>query len=187
MLHALRVSKPSSIAPLPPLPQRPLFVQFLLQPSSFHQYWPSVPFPPGKLPSPPDFLVFTVCTIKISYLAFLLPLFALPLRVSPLHCLTSLLWQGLLYYLVTQSCATPWTVAHQAPLPMGFLRQEYWSGLPFPSPGNLLSPEIELISSASAGIFFTTVPPGKTHSRESYFFTNPRKNQDNVLHKVGNT
>ena len=33
--------------------------------------------------------------------------------------------------------ATPWTVAHQAPLPVGFPRQEYWSGLPFPSPGDL--------------------------------------------------
>ena len=42
--------------------------------------------------------------------------------------------------LVTQSCLTfsdPWTVAHQAPLSMGFSRQECWSGLPFPSPGDL--------------------------------------------------
>ena len=39
---------------------------------------------------------------------------------------------------------TPWTVAHQAPLSMGFPRpEEYWSGLPFPSPGDLLDPEIE--------------------------------------------
>ena len=38
---------------------------------------------------------------------------------------------------------TPWTVAYQAPLSMGFSRQEYWSGLPFPSPGNLPDPEIE--------------------------------------------
>ena len=41
----------------------------------------------------------------------------------------------------------PWTVAHQAPLSMGFLRQEYWSGLPFPSPGNLPDPGIELVRS----------------------------------------
>ena len=40
--------------------------------------------------------------------------------------------------------ATPWTVAHQAPLSMGFSRQEYWSGLPFPSPGDLPNPGIEL-------------------------------------------
>ena len=39
--------------------------------------------------------------------------------------------------------ATPWTVAHQAPLSMGFPRQEYWNGLPFPYPGNLLLPGIE--------------------------------------------
>ena len=38
---------------------------------------------------------------------------------------------------------TPWTVAHQAPPSMGFSRQEYWSGLPFPSPGDLLDPGIE--------------------------------------------
>ena len=39
--------------------------------------------------------------------------------------------------------ATPWTVAHRAPLSKGFPRQEYWSGLPFPSPGDLPDPEIE--------------------------------------------
>ena len=39
--------------------------------------------------------------------------------------------------------ATPWTVAHQAPLSMGFSMQEYWSRLPFPSPGDLLDPRIE--------------------------------------------
>ena len=39
--------------------------------------------------------------------------------------------------------ATPWTVAHQAPWSMGFSRHEYWSGLPFPSPGNLPTPGIE--------------------------------------------
>ena len=38
---------------------------------------------------------------------------------------------------------TPWTVAHQAPLSIGFSRQEYWSGLPFPSPGDLADPGIE--------------------------------------------
>ena len=42
-----------------------------------------------------------------------------------------------------QTLATPWTVACQAPLSMGFSRQEYWSGLPFPSPGDLPDPGIE--------------------------------------------
>ena len=59
---------------------------------------------------------------------------------------------------------TRWTVVSQAPLSMGFPRQEYWSGLPFPFPGNLPDSGIEPTSSASpalAGRFFTTVPPGK--------------------------
>ena len=49
--------------------------------------------------------------------------------------------------LVAKSCltlVTPWTVAHQAPLSMGFSRQEYWSGLPFPSPGDLPTQESNL-------------------------------------------
>ena len=49
---------------------------------------------------------------------------------------------------------TPWTVAHQASLSMGFPRQECWSGLPFPSPGDLLDPGIKPESSALAGRFF---------------------------------
>ena len=62
---------------------------------------------------------------------------------------------------VAQSCPTlwtPWTVAHQAPLSMGFSRREYWSGLPFPSPGDLPYSGIEpksLTSPALAGGFFT--------------------------------
>ena len=63
-----------------------------------------------------------------------------------------------------QLFATPWTVACQAPLCMGFSRQEYWSGLPFPLPGDLPKPETEptsLVSPALTGGFFTTVPPGK--------------------------
>ena len=44
---------------------------------------------------------------------------------------------------------TPWTVAHQTPLSMGFRRQEYWSGLPFPTPGDLSDPGIKPESPAS--------------------------------------
>ena len=65
---------------------------------------------------------------------------------------------------MSDSFVTPWTVAHQAPLSMELPRQEYWSGLPFPTPGDLLDPGIEPASLASptlAGGFFTTVPPGK--------------------------
>ena len=59
---------------------------------------------------------------------------------------------------------TLWTVAHQAPLSMGFCRQEYWSGLSFPSPGDLPDPGIEPVSPALAGEFFITEPPGKPRS-----------------------
>ena len=57
--------------------------------------------------------------------------------------------------------ATPKTIAHQAPLSMGFPRQEYWSGLPCPSPGDLPNPGIRPSSPAFAGRFFTIEPPGK--------------------------
>ena len=63
-----------------------------------------------------------------------------------------------------QLFATPWTVAYQALPSKGFSRQEYWSGLPFPSPGDLPDPGIEPTSLAYpvlAGVLFTTVPPGK--------------------------
>ena len=60
--------------------------------------------------------------------------------------------------------ATPWTVACQAPVSISFLRQEYWSGVPFPPPGDLPIPGIEPVSPASpalAGRFFTTEPRRK--------------------------
>ena len=62
---------------------------------------------------------------------------------------------------MSNSFATAWTVALQAPLSMGFPRQEYWSGLPFPPLKDLLDPWTEPESLAMAGGFFTTEPPGK--------------------------
>ena len=72
-------------------------------------------------------------------------------------CAQSLSWVWLF--------ATSWTVARQAPLSMEFFRQEYWSRLPFPTPGDLPDPGIEsvsLVSPALAGRFLTTAPPGNT-------------------------
>ena len=70
-----------------------------------------------------------------------------------------------------QSCvllfAIPWTLAHQAPLPMGFSKQEYWSWLPCPSPGDLPDPEFEPMSPSLAGGFFNTEPPGKPYPSEN--------------------
>ena len=60
-----------------------------------------------------------------------------------------------------QLSATPWaTAVHQAPLSMGFSRQEYWSGLPFPSPGDLPNPGIKP-GSLPLQVSLTTEPPGK--------------------------
>ena len=53
---------------------------------------------------------------------------------------------------------TPWTIAHQVPLSMGFPRQEYWSGLPFISPGNHPNPGTEPAYPALAGGFSTSEP-----------------------------
>ena len=59
--------------------------------------------------------------------------------------------------------ATPWTVAYQAPPSMGFSRQEYWSGLPFPSPGDLPDPGIEPRSPTFQADALTSEPPGKPY------------------------
>ena len=72
----------------------------------------------------------------------------------PLECVLSCLSRVRLF-------AIPWTVALRAPLSMGFPRQEYWSGLPFPPPGHLPNPGTELGSPASSGEFFTTELSGK--------------------------
>ena len=56
---------------------------------------------------------------------------------------------------------TPWTVAPQAPLSMGFSRQEYWSGLSFPSPGDLPNPGMEPESPALQADALSSEPPGK--------------------------
>ena len=65
-----------------------------------------------------------------------------------------------------QVCLTLWTVAHQAPLSMGFSRQEYWSGLLFPTPKDLPNP-------ALAGGFFTTGPPGHWLPKWTVFLIPP--------------
>ena len=65
--------------------------------------------------------------------------------------------------LVTKLCltlVTPWTIACQVPVSMGFSRQEYWNGLQFPSPEDLPDPRIKPVSPALAGRFSTTEPPG---------------------------
>ena len=62
---------------------------------------------------------------------------------------------------MSDSSTAPWTLAHQAPLSIGLSRQECWSGLPFPSPGDCLNWGIEPMSPALAGGFSTTESLGK--------------------------
>ena len=64
---------------------------------------------------------------------------------------------------VSDSLRPPWTVALQAPLPMKFSRQEYWSGLPFPSPGDLPDPGIEPGFPTLQADSLPSEPPGKSY------------------------
>ena len=69
-----------------------------------------------------------------------------------------------------QLFATPWTVAYQAPLFMGFSRQEYWSGVPFPSPGDLPDPGIKPGSPALQADAVLSDPPGKPSLYSRFLF-----------------
>ena len=119
-------------------------------------------------------ILYSVCKNTVGRLASIHTPFLLPTRASVLfRCLPphhsapenlGNLTQGilpcLLYYLLcvhglshsvmSNSFVTPWTVAHQAPLSVRFPRQEYWSGLPFPSPTDLPDPGVEPMSPVSS-------------------------------------
>ena len=69
--------------------------------------------------------------------------------------------------LVMSDSATLWTIAHQAPLSKGFCRQEYWSGLPFPSPEDLPDPGIKPRSPALQADALTSEPPGKKSGKDA--------------------
>ena len=79
--------------------------------------------------------------------------------------------------------ATPWTVAYQAPLSMEFSRQEYWSGLPFPSPGDLPDPGIESRSPALQADALPSEPPGK--SLVAQLGKNPPAMQETWIRSLG--
>ena len=84
--------------------------------------------------------------------------------------------------------AALWTVTHQAPLSMGFSRQEYWSGLPLPPPEDLPNPGIKPLSPLSpamAGRFFTTAPPGKPWGRTGEILTRFLRGRGGNANKKG--
>ena len=78
------------------------------------------------------------------------------------------------HFSCVQLFATPWTAAHQTPLSMGLSRQEYFSGLPFPPPGDLSGPGMELVSLTLAGRLFTTTAPGKPVGQRAIDTLSPR-------------
>ena len=67
-----------------------------------------------------------------------------------------------------QLFATPWTIAYQTLLSMGFSRQEYWNALPFPSPGDIPNPGIEPESPALQADALTSEPPGAKQFRSTF-------------------
>ena len=82
--------------------------------------------------------------------------------------------------------ATLWTVAHEAPLSMGFSRQEYWSRLPFPSPGDLPNPGIESRSPALQADALTSEPPGKPPVTliDNFIIHTVYSSQDRILSNI---
>ena len=94
-----------------------------------------------------------------------------PLRViALLQCGSEVKWSELKSLSPVQLFVTPWIVAHQAPLSMRFSRQEYWSGLPFPSPGDLPNPGIEPGSPTLEADALTSEPPGGSKHIKMYFY-----------------
>ena len=100
-------------------------------------------------------------TLGALFLVFLI--FSIDFYVCPSDNITvTIKWVKSLSHV--QLFEIPWTVAYKAPLSMGFSRKEYWSGLPFPSPGDLPDPGIKPGSSTLQADALPSEPPGKPHS-----------------------
>ena len=81
---------------------------------------------------------------------------------------------------LSSSSSSSRSIAHQAPLSMGFPSQEYWNGLPFPSPGDFSNPGTEPTSTALEGEFFTTEPPRKPRVEDTGKIKKSRRQEDKV-------
>ena len=128
---------------------------------SRQEYWSGLPFPsPGDRPNPGIELVSPVSPALQMDSLPAEPLGLQLKKIKKQHLSTSGCCFGFSCSAKSKS-VTSQTVARQAPLSMAFPRQEYWSGLSFPSPGDLPDSGIEPRSPALAGRFFTTEPPGK--------------------------
>ena len=113
-----------------------------------------------KLVLPASSLLFNVATRKFSittFVALITFLLDIDLHVNDSNHYWKVKMKSLSH---VRLFVTLWTVAHQAPLSMGFSRQEYWSGLPFPSPGYLPDPGMEPRSPTLQAHALTSEPPG---------------------------
>ena len=81
---------------------------------------------------------------------------------------------------IVSDSATPWTVARQAPLSMGFSRQGYWSGLPFPYPGDLPYPGIKPRSPALQADALLSEPAGNQINVETFFFLRQAESDSSI-------
>ena len=85
---------------------------------------------------------------------------------------------------MSDSCAIPWTVARQAPLSMGFSRSEYWSGLPYPPPGDLPDPGTKLGSPTLQAYSLPPEPPGKLKGCKAEGKESGEKTQLTLMFKI---
>ena len=97
------------------------------------------------------------------------------LKAFTLNKAQAFIFKKCVYHSVVSDSANPWTIAVQAPLSMGFSRQEYWSGLPFPSPGDFLDPRIEPRSTCIAGRFFTIWATGEAQDNQFLLSEPPKR------------
>ena len=149
---------------------------------SFHFLLIKVYFNWGKMSSPHRQMSFDKCihlceqqqTQDMEHFNPTIKVHCAPVLVSTLPSVPSEAISALIYFtrllwfnqqVTSDSLATPWTIARQPPLSMGFPRQDCWSRLPFPSPGHLPNPGIDSVAPALAGGFCNTDPPGKPFTR----------------------
>ena len=120
--------------------------------------WLFLHVPPGWLGPPPFFSLLLHFFLWVSIIENMENEAILCLTMSECMCACS----------VVSDSATPWTVTHLVPLFMELSKQEQWSRLSFPTPGDLPDPGIQPASPALAGGFFITMPPGKSMSLYLY-------------------
>ena len=136
---------------------------------SGQEYWSRLPCPPPGNLSDPRINLHLLCLLHWQVSSLPLPPPGKSSSSCPGVCVLS-------HFSPALPCTTLWTVARQAPLSMGFSRQEYWSGLPCPPPGNLPDPGIEptsLTSPALRGEFFTTRTTWETEVLLKWDFSKP--------------